>query len=54
MFHLANSWPQYADSKYLPQAIDYAMWIFNKLPKMESGISPDESWSSVHAAMTAC
>jgi hypothetical protein len=25
MLHLANSWLQYADSKYWPQAIDYAM-----------------------------
>jgi hypothetical protein len=27
--------------------IDYATWVFNKLPNMESGISPDELWSGV-------
>jgi hypothetical protein len=42
MLHLANSWLQCADSKYWPQAIDYATWVFNKLPNMESGISRDE------------
>ncbi len=47
MLHLATSWPQCADSKYWPQVIDYATWVFNKLPNMESGISPDELWSGV-------
>jgi hypothetical protein len=47
MLHLANSWPQCADSKYWPQAIDYATWVLNKLLNMESGISPDELWSGV-------
>jgi hypothetical protein len=45
MLHLATSWPQCADSKYWPQAIDYATWFFNKLLNMESRISPDELWS---------
>jgi hypothetical protein len=44
MLHLATSWSQCADSKYWPQAIDYATWVFNN---MESGISPDELWSGV-------
>jgi hypothetical protein len=47
MLHLATRWPQCAYSKYWPQAIDYATWVFNKLPNMESGISPDELWSGV-------
>ncbi len=47
MLHLAHSWPQCADSKYWLQAINYATWVFNKLPNMESGISPDELWSNV-------
>jgi hypothetical protein len=47
MLHLANSWPQCAHSKYWPQAIEYATWVFNKLPNMESKISPDELWSGV-------
>jgi hypothetical protein len=47
MLHLATSWPQCADLKYWPQATDYETWVFNKLPNMESGISPDELWSGV-------
>jgi hypothetical protein len=47
MLHLATSWLQCADSKYWPQAIDYATWVFNKLPNMESRISPDELRSGV-------
>ncbi len=47
MLHLAHSWPQYADSKYWPQAINYATWVFNNLPNMESSISPNEVWSNV-------
>ncbi len=47
MFHLATLWPQYANAKYWPQAIDYAVWVFNRLPNTESGIAPNEIWSGV-------
>ena len=33
MLHLAQSWPQHADPKYWLQAINYATWVFNHLPK---------------------
>jgi hypothetical protein len=49
MLHLATLWPQYAHAKYWPQAIDYAVWVFNRLPNMESGISPNEIWSGVRS-----
>jgi hypothetical protein len=49
MLHLATLWPEYANAKYWPQAIDYAVWVFNRLPNMESGISPNEIWSSVRS-----
>jgi hypothetical protein len=29
MLHLATPWPQFASSKYWPQAINYAVWVFN-------------------------
>jgi hypothetical protein len=50
MLHLANSWPQYADPTYWPQAINYATWVFNNLPNMDSGMSPYESWSKVRSS----
>ncbi len=49
MLHLATHWPQYADSKFWPQATDYAVWVFNRLPSFDSGIAPDEIWSGVWA-----
>jgi hypothetical protein len=42
MLYLATHWPQHANSTYWPQAIDYAVWVFNRLPNMESGIAPNE------------
>jgi hypothetical protein len=50
MLHLANSWPQYVDPTYWPQAINYATWVFNNLPNMDSGISPNELWSTVRSS----
>jgi hypothetical protein len=47
MLHLAHSWPQHADPKYWPQAINYATWVFNHLPNRDSGISPNKLWSGV-------
>ena len=47
MLHLATHWPQHASSIFWPQAIDYAVWVFNRMPNMVTGISPNELWSSV-------
>ena len=47
MLHLATHWPQHASSTFWPQAIDYAVWVFNRMPNMITGISPNEIWSSV-------
>ena len=46
MLHLAMHWPQQANASFWPQAMDYAIWVFNRMPNMESGISPNELWSS--------
>ncbi len=47
MLHLAHSWRQHADPKYWPQAINYVTWVFNNLPNMDSGISPNKLWSNM-------
>jgi hypothetical protein len=47
MLHLALSWPEHADPKFWPQAINYATWVFNNLPNIESGLSPNELWLSM-------
>jgi hypothetical protein len=49
MLHLATHWPQCADSKFLPQATDYIVWVFNRPPSLDSGIAPNELWSGVQA-----
>ena len=46
MLHLASLWPEQANAKFWPQAIDYAVWVFNRMPNMDSGITPDEIWHS--------
>ncbi len=46
MLHLATHWPQQANASFWPQAVDYAIWVFNRMPNMESGISPNKLWSS--------
>ena len=47
MLHLATHWPAAANTKYWPQAFDYAVWVFNRLPNLSSGISPNKIWSRV-------
>ena len=50
MLHLAMHWPQVASIKLWPMAMDYAVWVFNRLPNLESGLSPNEIWSSTRAS----
>jgi hypothetical protein len=47
MLHLATHWPAEAHKRYWPQAIDYAVWVFNCLPNSTSGILPIKLWSRV-------
>ena len=47
MLHAASHWPAQANLKLWPQAIDYAIWVFNRLPSMSTGLSPQECWFQV-------
>ena len=47
MLHLALHWPAQANISFWPQAIEYSVWVFNRMPNTESGISPNKIWSSV-------
>jgi hypothetical protein len=49
MLHFAHHWPAQANVHFWPQAIDYAIWVFNRLPNLTNGISPNELWSSCRA-----
>ena len=46
MLHLATHWPQYASLSFWPQAIEYLVWVFNRMPNTENGLSPNERCSS--------
>ena len=45
MLHAAYHWPQYASIRLWPMAISYAVWVFNHLPRADTGLCPDEMWS---------
>ncbi len=49
MLHAALHWHEYANIKLWPQAIDYAVWVFNRLPSVDLGLSPNELWSQARA-----
>ena len=46
MLHFAHHWPAKANVCFWPQAIDYALWVFNRLPNLVNGLLPSEIWSS--------
>jgi hypothetical protein len=47
MLHLAMHWPQQTCSQLWLQAIDYSVWVFNRFPHVENGLTPNELWSSL-------
>ena len=49
MLHAAFHWHEHANIKLWPQAIDYAVWVFNRLPSIDHGLSPNELWSRSRA-----
>jgi hypothetical protein len=46
MLHFAYHWPSKANVHFWPQATEYAIWVFNRMPNLENGLSPNELWSS--------
>ena len=50
MLHAAFHWPEHASIKLWPQAVDYAVWVFNRLPSITTGLSPNELWSSTRSS----
>lgn len=49
LLHAASHWPSCMHIKYWPQAVDYAIWVFNRLPSRNSGTSPLEIWSQTRS-----
>ncbi len=49
MLHFSHHWIAKATVRFWPQAIDYALWVFNCLPNLVNGLSPNKIWSSCRA-----
>ncbi len=49
MLHFAHHWPAKANVRFWPQAIDYALWVFNRLPNLVNGLLPNKIWSFCRA-----
>jgi hypothetical protein len=45
LLHAAHLWPEHANIKLWPLAVDYAVWVFNCLPSVDVGLSPNTLWS---------
>jgi hypothetical protein len=45
MLQAAHSLPEHANICLWPQAVDYAVWVFNHLPSIKNGVSPNGMWS---------
>jgi hypothetical protein len=48
MLHVSMHWPEYFDMDLWPYAIDYATFIYNHTPQMETGVAPIEHMANVH------
>ena len=50
LLHLARHWPRggYVYTRLWPFAIDYAIWVFNRLPRFDCGVCPNEIWTGTH------
>jgi len=49
LLHASTCWPSHGSIKYWPQAVDYAVWVFNRMPSLDSGVSPMEVWSQMRS-----
>ena len=45
LLHAAYHWPSKASVRLWPMAIAYAIWVFNRLPQIDTGLCPNELWS---------
>ena len=54
LLYSALHWPRAADTILWPLAMTYAVWIWNRLPNIDSGYSPEELFSrskSIHVEL---
>ena len=44
---MSNHWPEHASLKLWPMAINYTVWVYNHLPRVDTDLCPDEMWSQL-------
>jgi hypothetical protein len=50
LIHLMVHWPQQCNVNLWALAMDYAIWVYNRIPKASlGGLSPDEFWTSTRS-----
>ena len=47
MMHFAIHWPKAAETNLWPFAVDYAVYIWNHLPNMQSAIAPIDTFTEL-------
>ena len=45
MIHSAIHWSEIADATLWPVCVNHAVWIYNHIPNVKTGISPNDYWS---------
>ena len=53
MIHAALCWPDISDKTLWPMALNHAAYLHNKMPSMDTGLSPEEVWSSSKSSNSA-
>ena len=51
MLHAAVHWPDMADATLWPMSVNQAVWIYNRMPNLQSGTTPNDSWSRTRSPL---
>jgi hypothetical protein len=47
MLHAAIHWPDVADSTLWPMAVAHAVYLYNHMPALDTGISPADMFTKM-------
>ena len=47
LLHSAIHWPDVADSQLWPMAVQYAVFLYNHMPRADTGLSPHDMYTKV-------
>ncbi|KAL7483583.1 hypothetical protein ACHAW6_014376 [Cyclotella cf. meneghiniana] len=47
MLHASLHWPDHSFTDLWPLVMNYAVWVYNKLPQHDVGLSPEELFSGI-------